>query len=285
MAKRQMSSEEGFDLRQAMHVAILDALVASRRWEPGELVFHGGTSLHLAYNSPRFSEDLDFMITAPLKALDLAEAVRSRLGRPVWVPGDMDVAIDRVREEGSMRTFVVTLRGGDVMGAAKVKVEFWKATPNAVGSLRTVVAPIQLPRGAGSEFNPYIVTAAPDEIMADKVFAMGGRPYTKARDIFDIHWLNQYPVRYPGAAEFSVRFGIYKVGGPEQWLKTARNRRQELLDDPMAIATGLRPWLPSYWPLTEASVGEMIATSVNAVDYGLAVVAEMIRAAEPDPSP
>lgn len=58
MAKRPMRPEQAFDLRQALHVATLDALLASRRWEPGELLFQGGTSLHLAHGSPRFSEDL-----------------------------------------------------------------------------------------------------------------------------------------------------------------------------------------------------------------------------------
>lgn len=61
MPKRQISASEAFDLRQALHVATLDALMASRRWEPGDLVFQGGTSLHLAHGSPRFSEDLDFL--------------------------------------------------------------------------------------------------------------------------------------------------------------------------------------------------------------------------------
>jgi hypothetical protein len=49
MPKRHLTAAEAFDLRQALHVATLDALMASRRWEPGDLAFQGGTSLHLVH--------------------------------------------------------------------------------------------------------------------------------------------------------------------------------------------------------------------------------------------
>ena len=57
MPKRRLTPAQAFDLRQALHVGTLDALMGSRRWEPGDLVFQGGTSLHLAYGSPRYSEN------------------------------------------------------------------------------------------------------------------------------------------------------------------------------------------------------------------------------------
>jgi hypothetical protein len=37
MPKRHLTPAQSFDLRQALHVATLDALMASRRWEPGDL--------------------------------------------------------------------------------------------------------------------------------------------------------------------------------------------------------------------------------------------------------
>lgn len=79
MPKRPLTATEQFDLRQALHVATLDALMASRRWQPGELVFQGGTSLHLAHGSPRFSEDLDFLVDSTLKLSNIADAVGQRL--------------------------------------------------------------------------------------------------------------------------------------------------------------------------------------------------------------
>jgi len=51
-----------------MHVATLDALMASRRWAPGDLIFKGGTSLRLTHGLPRYSEDLDFLVNSSLSA-------------------------------------------------------------------------------------------------------------------------------------------------------------------------------------------------------------------------
>ena len=75
MVKRLLSTSDAFDLRQALHVAVLEALVAARRWEPGDLVFQGGTSLHLVHGSPRFSEDLDFLVKQSLDLSFIASAV------------------------------------------------------------------------------------------------------------------------------------------------------------------------------------------------------------------
>lgn len=109
--KHHMNQYDRLNLKQAMYVAVLDALVASRRWEPGEIVFHGGADLHIAYKSPRHSDDgLNFMITAPLNVLNLANTVRSKLGRPVWMPEDMDVVINKSYDDGNASTFVVTFK-------------------------------------------------------------------------------------------------------------------------------------------------------------------------------
>ncbi len=76
MPKRRLTPTEAFDLRQALHVATLDALMASRRWEPADLAFQGGASLHLAHGSPRYSEDLHFLVDASLNLLALADQLK-----------------------------------------------------------------------------------------------------------------------------------------------------------------------------------------------------------------
>ena len=81
MAKRTLSAAEAFDLRQALHVSVLEALLASRRWEPGDLIFQGGTSLHLAHGSPRYSEDLDFLVKSTLDLRATGTSIQARLGR------------------------------------------------------------------------------------------------------------------------------------------------------------------------------------------------------------
>src|SRR3954454_11130127 len=40
----------------------LDALMADAALEYEQIAFHGGTSLHFSWRSPRLSEDLDFLL-------------------------------------------------------------------------------------------------------------------------------------------------------------------------------------------------------------------------------
>ena len=60
--KRTLSARDEVHLRAVLQTATLAALMDSRRWEPGDIAFQGGTSLHLAHGSARFSEDLDFRV-------------------------------------------------------------------------------------------------------------------------------------------------------------------------------------------------------------------------------
>ena len=64
--KRTLSAQDEVHLRAVLQTATLAALMDSRRWEPGDIAFQGGTSLHLTHGSARFSEDLDFMVRGSL---------------------------------------------------------------------------------------------------------------------------------------------------------------------------------------------------------------------------
>ncbi|MFA6549354.1 MAG: nucleotidyl transferase AbiEii/AbiGii toxin family protein, partial [Candidatus Margulisiibacteriota bacterium] len=45
------------------------------------LIFYGGTALRLAYNCPRFSEDLDFLMPHPIKEAELEKALLKSVGQ------------------------------------------------------------------------------------------------------------------------------------------------------------------------------------------------------------
>jgi len=51
----------------------LDALMADPKIQYEQIAFHGGTSLHFSWRSPRLSEDLDFLIAQ--SAADLGTIV------------------------------------------------------------------------------------------------------------------------------------------------------------------------------------------------------------------
>lgn len=276
MAKRQLTATEAFDLRQALHVATLDALMASRRWEPGDLVFQGGTSLHLAHGSPRFSEDLDFLVNSALKLDSIGKAVQARLEGTTWIPEGTRLTIGKVKDGHNPHAFVVSIGGPDVIGAVRVKVEMWQTKETALSAVKAVVAPVKLARGPAAGMQTFVPTADLPEIYADKVFALAARPYLKPRDVFDLHWLGTYSgLRECSVDDLRVRLAIYPNETPSAWLEKAFARRTELREAGDAIAADLKRWLPSSWPLTRSSVKEMTETAVQAIEQGIDMMREI----------
>lgn len=278
MAKRVLPASELFDLRQALHLATLDALMASRRWEPGDLVFQGGTSLHLAHGSPRFSEDLDFLVRSSLKLHSLADAMQARLDGIGWLPADVRLTVSQAKQAHNPHVFIVKIGGPAVIGAVRVKVELWQAADAAVSGITTTVAPLRLARGLAAGMTTYLPCADLSEIHADKVFALAARPYLKPRDVFDLHWLDGQTgaERQLTAEQMRLRLAIYPNTSAEGWIERAIERRQALRSAGNMVATDLQRWLPSTWPLGAASVDAMLATSIAAIDRGIAVMREIV---------
>ncbi|WP_298595198.1 nucleotidyl transferase AbiEii/AbiGii toxin family protein [uncultured Zoogloea sp.] len=276
MAKRQLTATEAFDLRQALHVATLDALMASRRWEPGDLVFQGGTSLHLAHGSPRFSEDLDFLVNSALKLDSIGDAMQARLEGTTWLPGDTRLTVGKAKDGHNPHAFVVSIGGPDVIGAVRVKVEMWQTEETALSAVKAVVAPVKLARGPAAGMQTFVPTADLPEIYADKVFALAARPYLKPRDVFDLHWLGTHSgLRECSVDDLRVRLATYPNETPSAWLEKAFARRMELREAGDAIATDLKRWLPSSWPITGASAKEMTQTAVQAIEQGIDMMREI----------
>ncbi len=281
MAKRPLTAAETFDLRQALHIAVLDALMASRRWEPGDLIFQGGTSLHLAHGSPRFSEDLDFLVKSSLHLASLGAAIGARLRGTAWLPPDTELNVSHAKDAHNPHAFVVSVGGPDVIGSVRVKVELWRTAADAMAALRVAVAPVRLARGPAAGMQAFVPTESLIDIYADKVFALAARPYLKPRDVFDLHWLGMHgdtaasiAASTPGctAADLRVRLAIYPNETPGAWLDKARARRVQLQASHSAIARDLKRWLPSSWPLGESDVAGMVNASVTALDQGMDVM-------------
>ncbi len=274
MPKRHLTPSEAFELRQALHVATLDALMASRRWEPGDLVFQGGTSLHLVHASPRYSEDLDFLVNSSLNLKSLANAVEARLEGASWlVPEDTKLTVSKAKDARNPHTFVVAIGGPNLIGAVRVKVELWRAKESVLSAVKTVIAPVRPMRGAASGIQTFVPTAELPEIYVDKVFAIGARAYLKARDVFDLHWLAVQGVSGACTPEnLRVRLETYPDETAAAWLAKARARRKELASSTGVVAQDLKRWLPSTWPLTEAAIQPMIQTTTEALDEGMGVM-------------
>lgn len=286
MARRDYTPSEIVELRQALHVATLDAMVASRRWQPGEMLFQGGSSLHLAYGSPRFSEDLDFVVDRSINLETVNRGMERFLVDAGWLPKGAVIAVTKAKAEKNPASFFVSLAEAGVRNPVKVKVEFWQADPKDVAAVSVKVQPVRMTRGMASGMQAFVPTAELEEIHADKVFAIGARKFLKPRDVFDLHWLlEQEDVVECDIEAIRVRLATYPDQTPEAWIENAMQRRAELLAAQSYVKDDLAKWLPSSWNLDETVVRRMIETSCAALDRGLEMMREIASERTPGSAP
>jgi hypothetical protein len=273
--KRTLSAQDESYLRNVLQTAPLAALMDSRRWAPGDLAFQGGTSLHLAHGSARFSEDLDFMVRGGLSLKGLSREVQKRLRLPPDISPDLSVTVTPIKDERNPHSFYVTLSGTQVIGSAKVKIELWRTPASAMHALTLKVSTIS--SSAGQAFVPTLTLT---EIFADKVYALGGRDRIKPRDVFDLWWLCEQGVAGVSPNLLHTRLGIYpSASGQESdtaqnWLKNAVARLAEL-QAPGAVdkvAKDLKRWLPSSWPMDATVAAPMLARAIEHLQLGIDMV-------------
>lgn len=266
--KRTLSAQEQQALRSALQTATLEALMASRRWEPGDIAFQGGTSLHLVHGSARFSEDLDFMVRGGLSLAGLSAKVLEKLNLPANISPDLKLSVTAGKDEKNPHSFYVVLSGPDVLGSAKVKVELWQTGDAALKSLQVRVSTV-----ASASGQAFVPTLTLEEVLADKVYALGARSRIKPRDVFDLWWLAQ---KLPAAAlavpaqALRTRLQIYPSTGGKladtahQWLRSAALRLGELAAPaaPKVVAQDLQRWLPSSWKMDATVAADMLRPAI-----------------------
>ncbi len=270
--KRLLSAQEQHLLRAILQTATLAALMDARRWEPGDLAFQGGTSLHLAYGSARFSEDLDFLVRGGLSLAGLAKQVQQKLRLPPDIAADLSVSVSPGKDTRNPHMFYVTLGGAQVVGSAKVKVELWQTQPDSLKSLALKVSTVN--SSAGQAFVPTLTL---DEIFADKVYALGARARIKPRDVFDLWWLQDKALPALSMPSLQTRLAIYPAasGQPrdtaQAWLASAALRLQDLQSPQAAasLASDLKRWLPTSWLMNEEVAAGMLMVAVEKLKSGI----------------
>lgn len=275
--KRTLTANEQHQLREALQAATITALLSSRRWGPGELAFQGGTSLNLAHGSIRFSEDLDFMVRGGLPLDGLSKDVQSRLRLPAMIAKDLELSVSAAKDHRNPHAFVVTLAGPNVIGSAKVKVELWQTEQSALDSIKLTVSQIRSPEGIPS----YVPTLTIDEILADKIYALGARDRIKPRDIYDLWWIQQTkPGMKVDPQKLTTRLDIYpaptKVRADTacRWIANASKTLRSLATPGAAklVSSDLQRWLPSTFLMNEAVASEMIKVATTQLQSSLAIL-------------
>jgi predicted nucleotidyltransferase component of viral defense system len=273
--KRTLSPQQEQLLRAMLQTATLAALMDSRRWEPGDLAFQGGTSLHLAHGSARFSEDLDFLVRGGLSLAGLSKQVQSKIRLPPDVPSDLRVTVSAGKDARNPHSFDVTLSGALVLGSARVKVELWQAQAAALKSLQLKISTV-----ASSAGQAFVPTLTLPEIFADKVYALGARGRIKPRDVFDLWWLGEQGMPALSLQALLTRLEIYPAPSglaldtARVWLANAALRLAELraADAAQRVAVDLKRWLPSAWLMNEQVAAEMLQISVAQLEIGVGLL-------------
>ncbi|MGC9204840.1 MAG: nucleotidyl transferase AbiEii/AbiGii toxin family protein [Candidatus Micrarchaeia archaeon] len=148
------------------------------------LVFKGGTALSKFYDSPRFSDDLDFAS----KARNEMEAMESKIDKMLdELHNEVPAKLLRKIDTNKMLKYELSIRGPLFITTSKyqhLKIE--------IGKKESVVEPVNVARRnpVYKDLHPYLaLVMSESEILAEKVVALLYRRNIKARDLYDIYFM------------------------------------------------------------------------------------------------
>lgn len=183
------------------------------------ILFKGGTALRLIYQSPRYSEDMDFTGVG-IRATDIKKSIRETLD-DIKREG-IDVAIQESKSTSGGYLCILVSRFGEWNVRIFLEVSF---RPRKKSDKETVLIT-----------NPFLpsytlFSLSEDQIVEEKISALIGRK--RARDFFDIYFIIRNGISRKIVALYREQI-LKQVGGIEN----------------KSIKRELRVFLPrSYWPI------------------------------------
>lgn len=163
-------------LREEAEMGILAELANDKLG--AKLVFYGGTALRLAYNSPRFSEDIDLL---RLKSVDFSEFKKfiNKIvsARDNWRVKDL-------KDKRQTMFALIQIKDDKLKHAFSVRVEAHKSARKI--KLKTDLLLLKSPLAVAE---PLLLVPTLAELKKLKINALADRK--KARDIFDLWYLAQ----------------------------------------------------------------------------------------------
>ncbi|HDZ51464.1 hypothetical protein LCGC14_0112680 [marine sediment metagenome] len=198
--------------KEILHYDILFAL--DRENLLGDLTFQGGTCLRLCYESPRFSEDLDFVGGFDFtqdRLMKIRECVMDHIGMRYGL--EVDVKNPKQMSEevtywglktDRWQVAVTTNAGRADLPRQKIKLEVANV-PAHTSTLRPVNRNYNFLPPSYQDL--LVPSETKNEIMADKVVSLSAcRHYIRYRDIWDLQFLKRSKaVLDPGLVETKIR--------------------------------------------------------------------------------
>ncbi|WP_367949074.1 nucleotidyl transferase AbiEii/AbiGii toxin family protein [Paraburkholderia sp. NMBU_R16] len=223
-------------MKEILHYEILYAL--SQSGAAAQVTFQGGTALRLCYQGTRYSEDLDFaggdgfdpQVMAPF-----ADLLQKEIAEAYGLQVEIKVPKEKLPADGvpvarwSAKVYIPQI-DSSVPQNQIINIEVANVPAHDADLVSVAANYPHLP----APHRQLIITAeTPREILADKLLALGARPFLKARDIWDIKFLTDRQVA-PDVELISRKLGDY--GWTEHQFKEALRSKLDQLDDPLTTS-------------------------------------------------
>lgn len=163
-------------VREHIEMAALYQLSQSEFSE--RLIFYGDTGLRLAYNSFRFSEDLDFLFERHYKKdKDLLESILKEVSQ-----NNSGVTVEQAYDKRYVLFGLLHIRHPSLKHPIRVKIEMSKKQNGIEAKNQLLSSPV-------SSLEPIFRTATLESLQQAKLLAVAGRD--QPRDWFDMWYLDQ----------------------------------------------------------------------------------------------
>ncbi|MGQ4892726.1 MAG: nucleotidyl transferase AbiEii/AbiGii toxin family protein [Candidatus Njordarchaeia archaeon] len=175
-----LNVDEDLLLREEFQKTILIGMNLLQR--ASNLVFQGGSALHIFYNNPRFSLDLDFVGKFEINTNKLSSWLND-----ILEPTGFEASISKIKKRGepALARFWIKIKNENLAKTLKIKMESFEGHPPP--SETHLLVSQFLPLKIGAVIN--VETA--EGLLAQKIFALASRKYIAARDLFDITFLRE----------------------------------------------------------------------------------------------
>ena len=162
-------------IREYLQLVFLSYLYQER--EAGKIFFKGGTALRLLFDSPRFSEDLDFSTVYPDEGIiKLLRKLEGKIAREL--PG---LKIDPLYVGKEGIRFRVRFDLSDFKYPLNIRLDFHRVDKIRDKQVSTLTTPFPI------MIFPQVFHLSMEMILAEKLAALETR--CKGRDIFDVWFL------------------------------------------------------------------------------------------------
>jgi hypothetical protein len=220
-----------------MLIALADAIAKKPCLREG-IVLQGGTTLHLAYQSPRYTADLDFVWARKLpdKGTMIQEMVAMEVG-----PVEGRILVSSLKKDDGRLVRIAFSLPMEPGFAPTVNLEGFDAPPIFGSRLyKTPYGPVEV--------------ETPLELLVDKVVAALARPAEqqriKAGDIFDLFYiLSNFEDKLPDIMAISAKAASYRLdySNPTELAGLIRRTIERIRNEEPAIESALRIQLePNY---------------------------------------